>query len=161
VVRHEMLHAILDNGNHPLAYFADRCDGTVDFDPPKDVGVIPVAAIAARTIPATSALTVTIEPYPATPRVSQYNGLFAYVIKARNTSGGPVWINLSDGFSGEYVDDNGIGTYLPVRNRRVFFAAGQERRAILDGYADTAGTYHVYASYGTARSKRTAVAVLP
>jgi hypothetical protein len=163
IVRHEMLHAILRRGDHPLDMFAGRCEGVVAFDAPESYGVNPLLAAQAKTVAAESTLAVSIGPEPVIPRLSQYGGCFTLTVTAANRTGAPIWVTLPNEYTGSYVfrEEGYTGTLMYTRQKRVFFAPGQQRRVVLDAYVDTAGTYHVSAGYAGAVSSWTPIAIVP
>lgn len=162
-VRHEMLHALLDRGDHPLDMFAGRCAGVVGFrTAPESHGVPPLFGARARTVPAESALVVTIARDPVAPSRSERGGWFTYVVTARNTTGAPVWVPLHGYTAAYYVREEGLaGTYEETRAARVFFLPGQERRVVLDARVPWLDTVHVQGAYGRAQSDWLAVTFTP
>jgi hypothetical protein len=162
VVRHEMLHALLRSGGHPLDQFAGKCGGVVAFDAPEDYGVPFTLIGSAPTVAAESALVVTITPDPATPHLSVNGGWFTYVVTATNVRDGPIWVPMSnEPILMFYVEDLLGGTYRDPPSARVFFMPGQQRRVILDAGPLAGGVYHVIGGYGGAHSNAIAVTILP
>lgn len=161
-VRHEMLHAILDRGDHPLEYFADRCAALVAFDVPETYGVNPSLAATAPLVSAESVLTVTIAPDSASPSRADNGGWFMYTVTATNTSGRPVWIDLSNDAEAWFAYDRpallgGVRWDL----KRLFFAAGQVRHQAFDAHVDSIGSLRVHGGFGSAVSPFIAVTTRP
>lgn len=152
--RHEMLHAILERGGHPLEKFAGDCDGFVNFDPPEGYGGTEEEQRTAVTMRADSALTVSAATVPAVPQLSQYGGHFAIILTVTNNSKRNVWVPITQPIFAQYTDS--LGLLHANFNRtptRVFFRAGQTRRVLLDAQIRKTGNYTLSASYGRARAK--------
>jgi hypothetical protein len=88
LVRHEMLHALLQSGDHPRSAFVDHCEGTVvcfeecrDGAPPPDPSADTVAP---------SALQIALAVTPTAPSPSMNGGNFMMVITVTNTASTPV-----------------------------------------------------------------------
>jgi hypothetical protein len=161
-VRHEMLHAILQRGDHPLDAFAGTCDGVVSFSAPEDYGVPQALASQAKVLSASEALTIQVKPLPAEPSASAHDGKFTFDIIATNNSGAPVWVPIPDGYTASYiVREHGYGTAMLTKAQRVFFDVGQVRHVLLDAGVDSAGTYHVRAGYARALTDWVPVTVVP
>jgi hypothetical protein len=162
VARHEMLHALLVDGRHPLDQFAGKCDGVVAFDAPEDYGVPFPLIGSAPTVAAESALVVTITPDPATPHLSVNGGWFTYVVTATNVRGTPVWVPMANRLIDfVYLEDRLTGTYRDPPSARVFFMPGQQRRVTFDVPPLTPGVYHVVGGYAGAKSNAVTVTILP
>ncbi|HEU4994153.1 MAG TPA: hypothetical protein VFT29_05010 [Gemmatimonadaceae bacterium] len=163
IVRHEMLHAILRRGDHPLDMFAGRCEGVVAYDAPESYGVDPAAAAQAKTMAAESTLVVTIGPTPAIPHLSQYEGCFSLTVTATNRTDQPIWVTLPRNYTGSFWFKSGGygGSPMWTSQTRVFFYPGQQRRVVLDAWVDTAGTYQVRAGYAGATSSWTTIGIVP
>ena len=95
LVRHEMLHALLQGGGHPRDAFIGRCGGTVVCEALciKDAGP-PQPPDPAATMVAPSVLQIAVELVPAQPSVSVNDGRFRMVVTARNPMAGPVLVQL-------------------------------------------------------------------
>lgn len=163
VVRHEMLHALLSRGGHPLEAFSAACNGVVAFDGPETYGVTPQMAARAKTVHAESVLVVTIAANPVVPRRTERGGWFTFVLSATNRGRDPVWVALPSEYTGLYVYREGglIGTAMPTVAKRVFFRPGQRRTVVLDGTIDTVGTVHVRGTYAGKNTYWTAVTLAP
>jgi hypothetical protein len=95
LVRHEMLHALLQGGGHPRDAFIGRCGGTVVCEALciKDAGPAPPPDPAATTV-GPSALQIAVELVPAQPSVSVNDGWFRMVVTARNPTPNPLIVQL-------------------------------------------------------------------
>jgi hypothetical protein len=94
LVRHEMLHALLQTTGHPRADFIGRCDGVVvcewtcrDNDPapapdPDAVAVEP------------STLEMSVSVSPSSPGIDILDGHIEIIVTARNPAGYPVVVQL-------------------------------------------------------------------
>lgn len=152
--RHEMLHAILEQGGHPLEKFAGDCDGFVNFDPPDGYGGTEEEQRNAVQMRADSALLVSTTTVPAVPQLSQFGGHFAIILTVTNASKRNVWVPITLPIFAQYTDS--LGLLDANFNRppsRVFFRAGQTRRVLLDAQIRKTGNYVLTASYGRARAK--------
>ena len=80
LVRHEMLHAILETGGHPEGYFRGRCGDVVacsdDCQPPSRLD--DAVALSPHVFEAEAAL------YPARPSLTAYGGRMTVVVTMRN-----------------------------------------------------------------------------
>jgi len=101
LVRHEMLHALLQAGGHPRDAFIGRCGGTVVCEALciKDAGP-PQSPDPAATMVGPSALQIAVELVPAQPSVSVNDGWFRMVVTARNPMAGPVIVQLPSSDAG-------------------------------------------------------------
>lgn len=95
LVRHEMLHALLQVRGHPRDAFIGHCDGTVVCTDQciRDGGEAPPFDSGADTILAT-ALEIGTTVTPLSPASTIDGGNFRMVISAHNTSSLPVVVNL-------------------------------------------------------------------
>lgn len=153
--RHEMLHALLQEGGHPLEKFAGDCDGFVNFTAPEGYGGNDEELAAAITMNADSVLSVTMTTAPAVPRLSQFGGHFVFVITATNKTKRNVWVptTFEDKVYARFTDSVGFRN-LPVSlpPRRVFFRAGQTRRVVIDAQIRSTGNFVLNAGYGRAKA---------
>ncbi|WP_310569838.1 hypothetical protein [Gemmatimonas sp.] len=145
-VRHEMLHALLQRGDHAPEYFAGRCDGWIRFDHPGTFGV--PASPEAAVVSGTDALRATLTTLPAAPRASEFRGAFVYLITAESVRTAPVWVPVTNGLLATvFVTGNPIGMGAVTTATRLFFAPSQRRQALIDaritdaGYIDVVGSY--------------------
>ena len=101
LVRHEMLHALLQAGGHTRDAFIGRCGGTVVCEALciKDAGP-PPSPDPAATMVGPSALQIAVELVPAQPSVSVNDGWFRMVVTARNPMAGPVIVQLPSSNAG-------------------------------------------------------------
>ncbi|MDB4915450.1 MAG: hypothetical protein JWM95_3094 [Gemmatimonadetes bacterium] len=95
VVRHEMLHALIDQKGHPAAEFRDSCGGLVTcFDAcERAVGKIPVASVDAEVIDVTK-LAVSQSVAPQNISMSMDGGYFALIVQVTNPLDHAVWVRL-------------------------------------------------------------------
>lgn len=80
VVRHEMLHAVLQDGGHPDEYFKNRCGDIVACGRECGPRSMPNDLAPSRL----SEFDVALEPFPAFPSLARHNGHFSFVVKIRN-----------------------------------------------------------------------------
>ena len=101
LVRHEMLHALLQAGGHTRDAFIGRCGGTVVCEALciKDAGPAPPPDPAATMVDP-NALQIAVELVPAQPDVSVNDGWFRMVVTARNPMAGPVLVQLPSSNAG-------------------------------------------------------------
>lgn len=110
LVRHEMLHALLQTGGHPAEQFSVRCAGyvacggqcaaaaaagAIDPDPPGAVS-------GAQTVASTD-LAHRAQLFPAAPSVAQSGGWVALVLEARNPSNEAVSVRLTPVAPGQHA----------------------------------------------------------
>lgn len=160
-VRHEMLHALLQRGDHPASAFEDMCNGIVANT---DVGLAPTTSElgSVPTVDAGSVLSVDVAMYPSVLSVARYNGTVAVVVTATNTTGRPSWVSVpGDLLAAAYLGDEGLGSGRFTTVSRVYFAPGQQRRVVLDGVLTTTGRIAVNATYLGVDSPRRAFDVFP
>lgn len=167
LVRHEMLHAVLQNGLHPRQAFLERCGGIVTCLQSclTDAGPADVHVEQTPLVPPT-ALEVDFEVAPSDPGVLDHEGWFMFVVKARNPAGYPVIVALPssagplDGRS--FVLDVAGPNVTYRRGARavdasmIHFEAGETKRYVfdfrltsdVDGTGLPPGSYSVRAGYG-------------
>ena len=168
LVRHEMLHALLQAGGHPRDAFIGRCGGTVVCEALciKDAGP-PQSPDPAATMVGPSALQIAVELVPAQPSVSVNDGWFRMVVTARNPMAGPVLVQLpssnagpgpsfsyditekqySSGYRYDMVADvPEVSRFAPLETKQFIFdlqiGAGQTR------YDNPPGRYWFNGAYG-------------
>lgn len=147
VVRHEMLHALLQSGDHALSYFAGRCDGVVSFDAPEGYGVTNGEA---DTVTGPAVLHVTVTPIAAdTLTFSRYQGHYLFRISAVNRATRPVWVRVppDQRLGGYFLEVGALPAATSTSASRVYFAAGQRREVLLDAQAANPGQYQVQGLY--------------
>ena len=87
LVRHEMLHALVDAARHPREYFVVRCSGVVDCEfkcALEDGRVPPVSSRLRRLAPNELSLTASLTP--KSPSLSARDGTFMFTIAVTNTT---------------------------------------------------------------------------
>lgn len=178
IVRHEMLHALVQHSGHPRSQFLDRCGGTVqcgygcvdDSDPPP----LDRAALAVTA----ENLEIGLAVSPAHPTMGEYGGFFTVTITARNPANYPVTVSLSrfgpSASVSYYATLGGIGggpaddTYA-LDPSVTTFAAGETKRQVFDFTiagtsswpALAAGTYTVQGMFGGHWAQSLLVAIGP
>ena len=161
VVRHEMLHALLHDGEHPLEMFAGKCDGIVAYEAPEGYGASPSERLTAVTVAAESALVVTVSTNPAIPSASSNGGAFALVVTATNRLSKPVWISVSTVLVGAYYDGEDFGTGVFTTAKRILFLPGQSRRVYVDWESMESGLIRVWGTFCHVPSSVTTLSVEP
>lgn len=166
LVRHEMLHAILQGGSHPRAQYLGHCAGVVTCGENciREAGPAdPPGATVPRVLP--TALNVKFDIAPGTPSASKDDGWFTLTVEAKNGRSTPVVIELpqavagsSRGFAFDLVGplvayrrsvrviDDGVTYFPPGASKRYVFdfqLAGQDNPAGL-----VPGTYSIRAAFG-------------
>ena len=147
LVRHEMLHAILREGDHPPAYFHERCGDEVICG--RECGVA-MSLEHAHEI-ARQDLTVHVQLFPEMPSLTAQQGKATIVVHLRNPSNETVFARMGAaicyaGFLIASVSNpsrrkQGCGDPPQTIGDRVFFAPGEILRLIfeadlLDGWAN-------------------------
>jgi hypothetical protein len=90
LVRHEMLHAVLQDGSHPDAYFKGRCGDFVMCG--RDC---PGPSVPDNPIPiALGDVSVDVEVFPKVPSLSRHEGNVTFVVKVTNTTSHNAYIDL-------------------------------------------------------------------
>jgi hypothetical protein len=170
LVRHEMLHSLVEVGNHPRGEFLGRCAGVVECDDRcvSDAGPLqPVDPAVPRVGP--DALEIDVVVNPAAPSRTQYGGYFTMTVTARNPRSHPVVMTLPPSIDAgppvafEYrVEFQGGSSQ---NNDRAWddgvtrFASGETKRRVFDfrmidvqGIAGNGGlgpdTYRLRGAYG-------------
>ena len=90
LVRHEMLHAILQDGSHPDEFFKQRCGDLVLCG--RDC---PRAEAPPNAVPVSLGdLELELEVFPRVPSLARYDGAVSFVLKVRNTTGHNAYIDI-------------------------------------------------------------------
>jgi hypothetical protein len=164
VVRHEMLHAIVQRTGHSRDFFLNRCAGTVVCGPrcESDAGPPPLPpASARRTNP--GQLILGLEVSPSAPSPNEEAGFFSITVTARNPSADSVLIEVpfgspSHAFSLQF-SGAGAGFFSQKVGymERYLFAPGETKREVHDfrigqpnatGGAYPPGQYNLRGGYG-------------
>ncbi len=161
IVRHEMLHAILQNGKHPLSMFAGRCAGIVSFEEPEGYGASPADIREAVTVPAQSALHVTVGVDPMVPSASLYGGAFSIVVTATNRLDRPVWIAVPDEMLGLVLFEDSLILEEATSAQRVLFLPNQSRSLYADWGEPRGGAIRVRGFFLGVGSEATTIQVAP
>lgn len=130
-VRHEMLHALLRSGGHPIEYFVTRCGALAPCGPACGLSETTRGVPAdAPQIPSES-LSVNMSLAPAgAPAESIDSGWVTITITATNARPEPVWVAADPSFG--YVFAHTPGTYAGANGPRWAFLAGESRSLAFD-----------------------------
>jgi len=151
VVRHEMLHALLDVSGHPRGFFIQKCGGVVVcvLNCLTDAGIAPLPPSGAVTIDP-SDLTVSVSVDPPNPGSSIDDGFFTMTVTATNTRPTPVIIGLMPsgsngmGVSFSYKLDRPQGSVMydvqPPYPEDRWFEVGETKRFLFDFRNRSGGT---------------------
>lgn len=180
LVRHEMLHALLQNGGHPRAEFLNLCAGVVSCMEScvREAGPAPpVPASIAHVSP--SFLNLAVSVHPSTPSASVLDGYFSVTVLARNPAATAVLVDLPPPedagppasfsyrlfgprggfFRSERAWDISVRLFQPGETKIMvydFFAGGEIR----DGRLPV-GEYSFEAAYGQHWSPKTTITLGP
>jgi hypothetical protein len=170
LVRHEMLHSLIDVGTHPRGEFLARCAGVVECSDRciADAGPLPpVGPTVAHVAP--DALEIGVVVNPAAPSGGQHGGYFTMTVTARNSrnqavvvtlpppgdAGPPVSFEYRIEYPGGYVQsnerarDDGATRFAPGETKRQVFdfrKVGAEESTLDGGLR--AGTYDLRGAFG-------------
>lgn len=166
LVRHEMLHALMQYGIHTRREFLQRCGGVVTCLQSciEEAGPAHAGDPEIPRVPATQ-LEVDFEISPARPAMFEHEGWFSLIVKARNPSTHPVLAILpSAGTLGSRsfaLDVAGPAvsyrrTAQATDTSMIYFGPGETKRHVFDfrltnaygGSGLAPGTYTVRAGYG-------------
>jgi len=153
-VRHEMLHALLRGGGHPLEFFEVRC-GTV-----APCGSACGLTESRRGVPAdapqlaSDSIEVTMSVSPAgAPRASIDSGWMTITVTARNPRNTPVWVRIPGNRAFGYSFARTQGGYYWSAEHDWAFRAGESRSLAFDCQMAPGTRDTVWAYFGHARSK--------
>ena len=167
LVRHEMLHALLQSGSHPRSEFIGRCSGTVVCTGQciTDGGPAPQPDPSAQLV-GPSALKIGVEVTPSAPSSAVNSGTFMMFVTAQNVGANPIIAQLtpsgdagpSASFSFRIVG-NSITEWYDMRATApevTRFAAFETKRFIFDFRIGTGdlrydlppGTFQFNGAYG-------------
>ncbi|MDB4884138.1 MAG: hypothetical protein JWL95_2904 [Gemmatimonadetes bacterium] len=138
VVRHEMLHQLLQRDGHPTEYFDERCGGVVSGTGASSAAPADPALVARARDVGPEVLTISLSTLPGRPSASVNGGWFVLDVQATNPTAEPIWVRLEPFFEGYvglgYVVDGGgrTGTFDMPKEERIFFAPGQRRHRFFD-----------------------------
>ncbi len=141
LVRHEMLHAILETGSHPAEYFRGKCGDEVACG--RD-------CVAEQPLP--NAHRVTLEQlegsaalYPPVPSIAALGGRVTVVLSVRNPANGNAFVSYEQfgdpqcafGVLIESADEPlwtkwMCGGLAYANDSRIYFRPGETRRLVLD-----------------------------
>jgi hypothetical protein len=129
LVRHEMLHALLDDGAHSPEFFGARCGGVVGFDLLHTGGIGSADTIGAVTLDADNAFSVGVSLFVPSRALLAYDRLLLHRVTIANR-GSAGWMNVADGWIFELreVDrSNAFGALYPTGLKRLFWRVGEVR----------------------------------
>ena len=141
-VRHEMLHALLQQPNHPRTAFLGDCAGVVDCSGKciADAGPPPVPAPNAVQVTPES-LEISLEVEPETPTMQQDDGAFTITVLAHNPAAYPVvvmlpsppagpsrtfWFSIQGTSGGVIYGDHALDASVTM------FSPGETKRRVFD-----------------------------
>ena len=142
LVRHEMLHAILQTGSHPPEYFERKCGDEVACGRDcQDEAPLPDARELAIEV-----FEVRVALYPPAPSIEEHKGFVTVALHVRNPANGDAYLSATRlaqsqcvlGFLIESTTAPAWSklacTYFPYdeRNSRTYFRAGETRRFLYD-----------------------------
>ena len=165
LVRHEMLHALLQRGGHDREYFLGRCAGVVSCSKECVADAGPASVPPAPLVTAES-LEISATVDPVRPSVSIDEGYFTVTVTARNTAAHPVMLPATSAYNGPaqtfgYMlqgPAGGVGEVVRVLDSsEVYFAALQSKVQVFDfaigsnvpGRRLPPGSYYLRAQYGS------------
>ena len=144
VVRHEMLHALLQTAGHPRKTFLDACGGVAgcESDPSciQDAGKPPDVDPATQSV-FPSALEVSALLSPAQPTSSIDGGFFTYTVYTHNAANYPIVVTLPVQPGAEFpiaypYTIRGAGAYsgafLALDQSRTYFRPGETKQQVFD-----------------------------
>jgi hypothetical protein len=180
IVRHEMLHALIQARGHPRAKFLEDCGGVVSCTEAciSDAGPPPALDDAAIQIGPES-LEVRVDADPAAPSRAVDDGFFALIVSVRNPSTNPVVVLLPRGpigdgartFSFDLAGQSSVlsGNEFALDPSVRVFAAGETKRHVFDFVIGNSlasrtlppGTYTVRAGYGGNLASHAPIVIAP
>jgi hypothetical protein len=164
VVRHEMLHALIQSGVHERAYFLERCAGVV-ICPAQCVADAGPARLPLATLVTADSLEVSVAVDPVRPSSSIDAGYFTVTVTARNNTAHAVMLAATTPYGGQahtfgyflQGPAGGIGdTKTALDSSAVYFAPLESKKQVFDFTIDAhlsegklpSGSYFLRASYG-------------
>jgi len=143
VVRHEMLHALLQVGGHPRSQFLGRCAGIVDCPRACVTTAEPLPPDAAGLVVSADSLDVWSEVYPAQPNVAKESGTFRITVFAHNRLNQAIVVDPTAGMPPGWIRSGfalmltgtrgGVGTgWVLVDESTLRFVAGETKRVVFD-----------------------------
>jgi hypothetical protein len=174
LVRHEMLHALLQTAGHPRDSFLTACDGVVSCD-----GAC-ASETGGRSLPTAAApelspgdLVTRTEIAPERPAESIDSGALAVTVSITNPRTEPVWVRLTPQAPGDpysqtfgvvldYDEPSRIGTSVYEWTAAARFPLGprETRRYVWDGQLP-AGRYGIRGYFNTDTATRVVLGVGP
>jgi len=141
IVRHEMLHALLQKAGHPRAQFLGNCAGTVDCEDAcvADAGPYPSPPVLPIAVSGDS-IELTLDVEPRTPAHAIDEGRFSLTVFARNRTARWITISPTPGvdpqqtfsFSVDGVNGATKGDRLAVDPSQTIFAPHETKRQVFD-----------------------------
>ena len=181
LVRHEMLHALLQDAGHVREEFLGRCGGVVDCVEAciRDAGP-PTTPPAGTPTVSTDALDVAIQINPASPGSAVSGGYFTLTVTARNPASHDIVVALpKSGDSGPSLTfvltvalnstQRSSGNYRAYDPGVTRFAAGETKRQVFDFHVGSdatfggllPGMYTAFASFGNTPAQPVAFTLNP
>jgi hypothetical protein len=133
VVRHEMLHQLLQLEGHPPEYFDGRCEGVVAGTGAGSAALADPSLVSRAREVGPEALVIALSALPARPKASANGGWLVIDVEATNPGPEPVWVRLEPFFDGYlgfgvvFLDGGRDAAYEVRKEERMFFAPGQRR----------------------------------
>ena len=163
VVRHEMLHALLQSGAHPVEYFVTRCGALAPCG--TACGLIESSRgvpASAQEIPSESLrVSVSLSPSGA-PALSIDSGWVTMMITATNPRDEAVWVPIRSNTAFGYFFAKQPGTFDWVAEPRWAFRARESRSIAFDVQLNQAGLRDtLWAFFGSAHAPPRAITVGP
>lgn len=141
IVRHEMLHALLQRGGHPRGQFLGNCAGTVDCEEAcvADAGPYPTPPESPIAVGA-DGIEITLDVEPNTPTRAIDEGRFSLTVSARNKSAHWVTVSPPAGVDAQRTfsfDVNSANSALADDRRAIdpsqkIFAPNETKRQVFD-----------------------------
>ena len=140
-VRHEMLHALLNNGGHPVEYFVNRCGALAPCGTACDLRESDRGVPATARVVTSESLTVSATLAPSgAPALSIDSGWVTMTVTATNTRAEPVWVTIPFGNNLGYRFKSMGETIEFSYESRWAFRAGESRSLAFDVQLPVPGT---------------------
>jgi hypothetical protein len=170
LVRHEMLHSLIEDAGHPRSEFLGRCGGVVVCDQRcvSEAGTLPPLDATMPRL-GSDVLEVDVIVTPTTPSLVSYGGYFTMTVTARNPWDNPIAVRLAPAIDGgpglsfryQFTRGGGVGVFgdRALDDGVTRFAPGEVKRRVYDfrivgtgeqtlGGALQLGTYEFLGAYG-------------
>jgi hypothetical protein len=131
LVRHEMLHDILDNAGHPRDGFLDSCAGIVSCYEGCADDARPWTAPAAFSILTSEVLSLEASPQ-LEPKERDGDQWFTLKVDAHNATGGSILVNASPwigfGYTAQLMGKGGRSSSFPIADSSMLYFAPNETK---------------------------------